>query len=68
MNIYRELYHGWLIVIFQDVHQWLFECHPPEAAPYTTITVYNNQAAALSAARNYISTKNAQSALVRVVA
>lgn len=66
MNIYRELYQGWLIVIFQDVHQWLFECHPPETDPYATMTVYANQESALLAARSYISTKIAQSALIQV--
>jgi hypothetical protein len=67
MDIYRELYHGWLIVVFQDVHQWLIECHPPAAEAYITPSAYETPAVALCAARIHISTKLARSALIQAL-
>jgi hypothetical protein len=62
MEIYRELHNGWLIVVFQEVHQWLFECHKPENDPYTAINCYENQESALCAAKKYIALESIRSA------
>jgi hypothetical protein len=54
LNIYKELFCGWLILAVVDRHYWTVECHRPLGETYVDNNDYLSLEEAVAACREYI--------------
>lgn len=67
MDIYKELYYGWLVLTVLEDNYWTFECHKPEGETYIDSRAYQTSAQAVNAAREFVQRDTAKAALLQVL-
>lgn len=63
MDMYKELYCGWLILAVLIDTYWVMECHMPEGEIYTDTKAYGTSEQALQGARLFVQQYTAVNAL-----
>lgn len=63
MDIYRELYYGWLILAVSEESCWTFECHKPGGNVYFDQKAYQTLEQAMNAAKEFVQRITAEVAL-----
>jgi len=63
MDMYKELYCGWLILAVLVDSYWVMECHRPEGQIYTDTKAYGTSEQALQGARLFVQHYTAMAAL-----
>lgn len=68
MDIYKELYYGWLVLTVLEDNYWTFECHKPGGKTHIDSRAYQTSAQAVSAAREFVQRDTAEIALMQAFA
>ncbi len=67
MDIYKELYYGWLVLAVLEDNHWMFECHKPEGKTYVDSRAYQTSDQAVNAAREFVQRDTAEVALLQAL-